>query len=85
MLAAFENEHIQLDIRLVQPAVVSGSVRLLALFCKEGSVNAAASPGKVQQLAVQGNENSVQEPEATELSNNLEPADCRVPLISFLK
>jgi hypothetical protein len=48
MLAAFENEHIQLDIRLVQPAAVFGSVRLLALCCKKGSVNAAASPGKVQ-------------------------------------
>jgi hypothetical protein len=48
MLAASENEHIQLDIRLVQPAAVSGSVRILALCCKKGSVNAVASPGKVQ-------------------------------------
>jgi hypothetical protein len=65
MLAVFKNEHIQLDIRLVEPAAVYGSVRLLA--CKKGSVNAAASPGKVQQLVVEDNQDSVHESQTTEL------------------
>jgi hypothetical protein len=48
-------------------------------------MNAAASPGKVQQLVVQDNQDSVHESQTTELENSLEPGDWKVSLVIHLK
>jgi hypothetical protein len=54
MLAALENEHIQLNASLVQHVGGSSSVRQLALHCKKGLAH-----GAIQHLY--GNPDSVHE------------------------
>jgi hypothetical protein len=83
MFAAIGNKSTCSTLLWSRVLLVHALVQKLAVQCKEDSVHGAADHGSVQQLVVQGNENSVQEPETTELSNNLKPADWRVPLISF--
>jgi hypothetical protein len=48
-------------------------------------VHDAAGSCSVQKLALRGNLNSVHEAETTELENDVEPRDWRVPLINYLR
>ena len=68
---------------LERPMQVAGKRETDMLFLN--SVHGPAIPDSVQLKTVEVKGNSVQSSQLTELANNLEPADWRVPLVSYLK
>jgi hypothetical protein len=62
-------------------SAVGSKTDLLAI----NSVHGVVATSSVQQKIVQGNVNSVQGSQTTELKNSLEHGDWRVPIVNYLK